>query len=130
MTEIESLVEVAQEVRERAYAPYSRYHVGAAVLDREGRIFAGVNVENLSYGLTVCAERSAIAGMATAGGRVIRAVAVATRDGGTPCGACLQTLLEFSPTPAEVLVICVADDGTQRNYRLNELIPHGFASAL
>ncbi len=124
---IEALIEQARKSRANAYAPYSVYHVGAAVLGANGRVYSGCNIENLSYGLTVCAERNAVAAMIADGCREIQAVAVVTRDGGTPCGACRQVLLEFAPKPEEVQVICVGDE-SRVDYNLAELFPAGFSS--
>jgi cytidine deaminase len=124
----QALVEKAREVRANAYAPYSVYHVGASVLGIDGGIYVGCNVENVSYGLTVCAERNALSAMVAAGCREVVAIAVATSDGGTPCGACRQALKEFAPEPAKVQVICVGDGG-EVEYSLAELIPSGFDSS-
>lgn len=123
------LIDAAGRVRANAYAPYSVYLVGAAVLDEQGRIHAGVNVENVSFGLTVCAERNAVAALAAAGGKSVIAVAVVTKDGGTPCGACRQVLAEFAPDPAQVLVF---GRGENREWQLTlaELLPSGFRSEL
>jgi cytidine deaminase len=101
-----ALVAAAREVRGRAHAPYSRFQVGAAVLDERDRIHAACNVENASYGLTVCAERNAVAVAVAAGARRVRAVAVATasRPPGTPCGACRQVLAEFAADETPVLL--------------------------
>lgn len=125
----ELLIQKAEEARANAYAPYSVYRVGAAVLDEAGRIHVGVNVENISFGLTVCAERNAVGAMAAAGGREILAVAVATKDGGTPCGACRQVLAEFAPDPAGVQVI---GKGESQYWEatLAELLPGGFTTQL
>jgi cytidine deaminase len=93
-----ALVTAAREVRQHAYAPYSSYQVGAALLSGSGSIYTGCNVENASYGLALCAERSAVAAMVAAGERTIRAIAVVT-DGpvpGPPCGMCRQVLAEFA----------------------------------
>ena len=125
---MEKLIRAAQAVRERAYAPYSGYKVGAAVLDEEDRVWTGCNVENISYGLTICAERSAVAKMVSEGGKTLRAVAVATRDGGTPCGMCLQTLAEFAVAGSEVEVWLAGEAGDYRRLLLSELLPHGFQS--
>jgi cytidine deaminase len=93
-----SLVTAAREAREHAYAPYSNYAVGAALLSGSGQIYTGCNVENASYGLCLCAERSAVAAMIATGERSIRAIAIVT-DGpmpGPPCGMCRQVLAEFA----------------------------------
>lgn len=89
------LLSAACEVRRFAYAPYSNYKVGAAVLAANGQIFTGVNVENATYGLTICAERTAIFNAVSAGQRQIVALAVCTENAGSPCGACRQIMVEF-----------------------------------
>lgn len=92
----ESLIQAAIDARQHAYAPYSRFAVGAAVLGSDGMIYRGCNVENASYGLTVCAERNAVGMMIASGCREISAVAIAlVGSGGSPCGACRQVLAEF-----------------------------------
>lgn len=93
----EPLLSVAWQVRENAHAPYSRFSVGAALLAEDGRIFAGCNVENISFGLTVCAERAAVFAAVAAGARRFRALAVVSdsREPVSPCGACRQVLAEF-----------------------------------
>jgi cytidine deaminase len=103
------LIRAAQEVRQNAYAPYSNYSVGAAVRTIDGRVFVGCNVENASFGLTVCAERNAIFAAVAAGAREIVAVAVVTGDGGSPCGACRQVLAEFRPQSGDPLEIITTD---------------------
>lgn len=125
---VDSLVQSAKEARQLAYAPYSGYLVGAAVETLDGHVFTGCNVENLSYGATICAERTAIVKMASEGFRAIRRVAVSTLDGGTPCGICLQVLLEFAPEPSNVEVLCIGDTGKLDRFLLSELCPHGFSS--
>ncbi len=121
---LEGLVEAARAVREQAYAPYSGFAVGAALL-AEGRVFTGVNVENASYPISVCAERNAVAAMVAAGGRRVDAVAVVT-DGATPtppCGGCRQCLWEFGP---EAVVLAVTLKGDRARWPLAELLPHAF----
>ena len=112
-----------------AYAPYSAYKVGAAVLDVHGNVWNGCNVENVSYGLSVCAERSAVSRMVGEGETRLTAVAVATADGGMPCGMCLQTLLEFAVDPAGVKIWTLSDSGEVKEHTLKELIPFGFAKS-
>jgi cytidine deaminase len=98
-------------------------------MDAQGRVFTGCNVENVSYPVTLCAERVAVGAMVAAGSRQLHSVAVATKDGGTPCGMCLQVLLEFAPDPSAVTVAVVGETGDIQTFTLSELIPHGFASA-
>jgi len=119
------LEKAARAAAARAYAPYSRFPVGAAVLGGSGRIYRGVNVENASYGLTICAERAAVMAAASAGERTVRAVAVytPTRLPTTPCGACRQVLHEFGP---EALVLCVCDAKGRIETRLSALLPGAF----
>lgn len=122
------LIAAARSVRDRAYAPYSGYPVGAAIRDAQGRLWTGCNVENVAYPSGMCAERNAVGSMVAGGVREIAEVAIATKDGGTPCGACLQVLREFSPDPSKVQVRCIDEAGLVRSYPLSELMPHGFDS--
>jgi cytidine deaminase len=124
--EIEALLAAARAAAERAYAPYSHFAVGAAALDDQGRIHAGCNVENASYGLTVCAERHAVAAAVLAGARRLRAVAVLTpTDALTPpCGACRQALAEFGDDALEVHL--ANRRGEHAMMRLGELLPAAF----
>jgi cytidine deaminase len=123
---IEALLDAAREARENAYAPYSRYLVGAAVLTDDGEIFAGANVENAAYPLSVCAERSAVQRAASEGARRLVAVAVvgSSPDGPAwPCGGCRQVLHEFG----QDLVVISEDPGGMRHEReLAELLPDAF----
>ena len=111
--QIRTLLETARGATQNAYVPYSSFPVGAAVLTDSGEIVAGVNIENASFGLTVCGERVAVFSAAAQGFRTIRAVAVvATRAKGvTPCGACRQVLNEFKPEQEDMLVILDGEDG-------------------
>ena len=120
------LIAAARAARPNAYAPYSRFSVGAALLAGDGRIFTGVNVENASYGLTVCAERNAVGAMVAEDGRHILAVAVCTENGVTPCGACRQVLNEFAPEEGEVPVWIVDGAGDVRQTTLAALLPESF----
>ena len=122
------LGEAAREARRRAYAPYSGYLVGAAVEDELGHIHGGCNVENVSYGATICAERSALARLVMEGGSQVRRVAVATADGGAPCGICLQSLIEFAADPTEVEVELFAGENPSGRYTLAQLLPAAFVS--
>mgnify|MGYP001401676267 CR=1 FL=1 len=120
------LIDAACAARPRAYAPYSHFTVGAALLADDGRVYTGVNVENASYGLTVCAERNAIGAMALAGGRRVLALAVCTENGVTPCGACRQVLSEFAPEEGDVPVWIVDGPGAVRQTTLAALLPESF----
>jgi cytidine deaminase len=122
---VDELVEAARLVQRNAYAPASKFRVGAAVLAEDGRVFVGCNVENASYGLTVCAERSAVCAAVAAGVRSLRAVAVVTdlREPARPCGACRQVLAEFGPRMAVLLL----GTGVQRVVTsLDHLLPDPF----
>ena len=121
---IDRLVEAASEVRGNAHAPYSSFTVGAAVLDAEGRIHVGCNVENASYGLSVCAERHAVAAVVSAGGRGIEGLAVVTDTNppASPCGACRQVLVEFGDFP----VILANLEGEKTLTSVTELLPDAF----
>jgi cytidine deaminase len=119
------LLAAAVTARDRAYAPYSRFAVGAALATPDGRVFAGANVENASYGLSMCAERVAIYTALGAGVRDFDAVAVTGPDGvlTMPCGACRQVLHEFGPG----MQVIFAEDGRLRSVPLAELLPHAFS---
>lgn len=121
------LIRQATEARERAYAPYSHYAVGAAVLTDDGRVFTGGNVENAVYPLTLCAERVAITSAVASGARAIAAVAVVTENGGTPCGSCRQVIREFA-TP-ETPIFIADTQGRYRERALDQLLPESFSAA-
>ncbi len=116
----EAWTQLAREVRERAHAPYSGFKVGAVVVGRGGEAFAGCNVENLSYGLTMCAERVAVGAAVAAGVTGIEAVVVVadTSEAISPCGACRQVLAEFGDPE----LLLVGRNGSER-FRLSELLP-------
>jgi len=123
-TQVKNLVKNAQEARLKAYAPYSTYQVGAALLSEDGQIIQGCNVENASYGLTNCAERSAIFSAVSMGKKNFQAISVVTKDGGSPCGACRQVINEFNP---DMVVIIAKEDGTVvAKKTLRELLPEAF----
>jgi cytidine deaminase len=120
------LVRAARAACRRAYAPYSRFHVGAAVLTGKGTVYSGCNVENASYGLTNCAERTAIfTAVASEGSKVaIRAVAVHTNSDApcAPCGACRQVIFEFGPDA----VVLFSARGGLKELGIRDLLPYGF----
>lgn len=125
----EQLLKMAQEAATRAYAPFSKFHVGAAILTQEGKTFTGCNVENSSYGLTNCAERTAIFSAVAAGAlsreKELAAIAVVNREGAicSPCGACRQVIFEFGP---EAVVFYRAHSGRIVQSLAKELLPEGF----
>ena len=121
--EWQELLDAASNVRASAHAPYSGYAVGAAVRTKSGAVYAGANIENASYGLTVCAERVAIWNAVSHGETALDALAVVTEDGGTPCGACRQVMREF----ADELPVAIADgSGSVWLTSLGQLLPHAF----
>jgi len=120
------LIEMARQVRELAYAPYSHFPVGAALLGRSGRVYTGCNVENASYPLTICAEQAAITKAVSEGEREFEAVAVMTATGATPCGACRQILREFGGPDGGMRVIVADTNGHVRTFTIVELLPAGF----
>ena len=120
-----SLMAAAKDARRNAYAPYSKFHVGASVLTPQGDIYTGSNIENASYGLTICAERVAIFSAIASGHRSIEHIAVSVHSAdensnGVPCGACLQVLAEFMRAEGEIHI-----DGKGK-FKLRELLPHSF----
>ena len=122
----ERMIDAAISARASAHAPYSRFRVGAAVLTASGEIFAGCNVENASYGLTICAERVAVGSAVAAGHKQIVAIAVATAGGHSPCGACRQVLSEFGPA-MEILLVDADDPSEVRTTSLDKLLPEQFS---
>ena len=124
-TRDEALVEAARAVLENAHAPYSGLRVGAALLTADGRIFNGCNVENASFGLTLCAERTAVCKAVSEGERDLAAIAIVSsaKQVLMPCGACRQVLMEFAPN----LRVILQGEGTERTeVTLTELLPHSF----
>lgn len=124
MTEKE-LIKMAINARKRAYAPYSKFLVGAALLSETGKVYTGVNVENASYGLTICAERVAVFKAVSQGETKFRRIAIVT-DTDKPkslCGACLQVLSEFCD---DLEIVCATLRGKKKQYRLGYLLPQAF----
>ena len=121
----EDLLRAAAAAAQLAYSPYSQIKVGAALLSRHGQVFTGCNVENASYGLTICAERVAMTKAVSAGEREFEAIAIFTDQPRTlmPCGACRQFLLEFAP---DLRVVCQGAVGEPSAARLSELLPRAF----
>jgi len=121
--EDQELVKLAQAARHKAYAPYSQYDVGAALLAKSGQVFTGCNVENAVYPMAICAERTAIVKAVSEGQREFVAIAIATRNGGSPCGACRQVMREFAP---HLRVLLADDAGRVRQFTLDQLLPESF----
>lgn len=121
------LLSKAHEMLDLAYAPYSGFKVGAALLDADGKIFTGCNVENASYGACCCAERTAAVKAVSEGSRSFKAIAVVSGKGGEtfPCGICRQFLSEFSKEN-DITVILEDKNGVPVTYSLSELLPHRF----
>ena len=118
------LIEIARKASKNAYAPYSGFFVGAALMTADGSIYTGCNIENASYGATNCAERTAIFKAVSEGQREFLKIAVIAGDGSTayPCGICLQVMNEFMPE-AEILL---EENGAIKKFSLKELLPYGF----
>jgi cytidine deaminase len=127
VTDPKTLLAAAIAARRGAYAPYSKFTVGAALLARDGRMWTGANVENASYGLSMCAERTALFYAVAAGARHFEAIAVAGPDGTAtvPCGACRQVLWEF----AQQLRIVYTDRGSVKIASIQQLLPEAFGPA-
>ena len=135
---ISLLIKEAEKARDMAYAPYSHYLVGAALIVPSGRIYTGCNVENVSYGLTNCAERTAIFKAVSEGQRHIDAIAIVGGplvEGGEgldysdyayPCGACRQVIAEFLPESGDINVIVAKSVSDYKIFKLSELLPHSF----
>lgn len=130
---VAELIQSAIQARRKAYAPYSGYYVGAAVLTMDNRIYTGCNIENASYGATVCAERTAVFKAVSEGRGKCRAIAVVGSPKGDeitqyafPCGVCRQVIREFSPEPEQFVIIVARSKDDYRLFSLEELLPEGF----
>ena len=125
--ERQSLIDLANEARRRAYAPYSKYRVGSALRTKTGRIYTGVNIENAVYPNTICAERVAIFKAVSEGETEFEVIAVATNNGGSPCGGCRQVMAEFG---LDTIVLIADGDGKLRKeLTVSDLLPEAFTPA-
>jgi len=122
----ENLVRLANDIKKNAYAPYSNFHVGAALIGNSGKIYTGVNIENSSYGATICAERTAIVKAISEGEKKIKALAISSdsKDYTFPCGICRQVILEFADE--DIVILCSNNNGEYKTYNLNDLLPNAF----
>ncbi len=120
---IKKLINAALEVRKHSYNPYSKFGVGAAILTDNDTIISGTNIENVSFGLTICAERCAIFNAISQGYKHFKALAVITEDGSTPCGACRQVIKELC---GNIPIIIAKTDKSYRIVEINELLPQAF----
>ena len=123
--QLDKLASESIAARRNAYAPYSQFQVGAAILGADQKVYVGCNVENASYGLTICAERNAVFAMVAAGCREILAVAIAVPGGGTPCGACRQVLVEFG-RGFPVLIVDSTTGQVKTKWNIEDLLPEAF----
>jgi len=119
------LISEAEKARKNAYAPYSKFSVGAALLSRNGKVYTGANLENSSFGQTVCAERLALYKAVSDGEKDFKKIAIVApgAEPVTPCGICRQALFEFSP---ELEIVCANLKGKVKKYTLKQLLPHSF----
>ena len=127
--DLDALFAAAKAVQQKAYAPYSRFKVGAAILGEDGKVYPGCNVENAAYPVGACAEAGAISAMIAGGARTIRAIVV-IGDGAelvTPCGACRQRIREFAASETPILI--AGPDGIRARFSLAELLPASFGPA-
>lgn len=125
--EKQSLIDLANEARRRAYVPYSNYRVGAALRTKSGRIFTGVNVENAAYPTTMCAERVAVFKAVSEGEREFDVIAVVTDNGGSPCGSCRQVMAEFGLNT--IVLIADGKGNLVKQTTVAELLPEAFTPA-
>lgn len=123
----DKLIAASKSAMEHAHAPYSGFKVGAAVLGGSGKVYTGCNVENASYGLSICAERTAILKAVSEGEKRICAIAISNSSGklAFPCGACRQVMAEFAPETVSMTIYLVSDQGVEE-YPLADLLPHAF----
>jgi cytidine deaminase len=122
----QSLIDRAKEARQHAYAPYSKYPVGAALRTKSGNVFTGVNVENAAYPVGICAERTAVYKAVSEGEREFEAIAVVTENGGSPCGECRQALAEFG---LDTIVLIANGEGKLlQETTIKDLLPGAFTS--
>ena len=120
-----ALIDAALEARQKAYAPYSKFSVGAAIVTTDGTVFTGCNVENSSFGLCICAERAAICKAVSQGHQQFEAIAVAATPFASPCGACRQFLAEFG-TDIRVISVDADDLSNMKTWLVEELLPENF----
>lgn len=118
------LINKAMQARKHAYCPYSKYQVGAAIQTGSGKIFSGTNVENAAYGSTICAERAALLSAITDGSSDLQAIAIVTKDGGSPCGSCRQMLNEFNPEME--IILADASGKIKKQCKLSDLLIDAF----
>lgn len=119
------LVEAAIEVRQHAYAPYSHFQVGAALVCEDGSIYRGCNIENASFGLTICAERVAIGNSVSAGNRSIEAICIVSEGAASPCGACRQFINEFN-SQTKIILVDASNGTINRELDIGQLLPDSF----
>ncbi|MGC6441561.1 MAG: cytidine deaminase [Rubripirellula sp.] len=122
---LDEAIKLAAEIAKHAYAPYSKFPVGCVIIDQTNEMHVGCNVENASYGLTMCAERNATGNAIASGAKQFKTIIIASREAVTPCGACRQVLAEFSAPETEVVLLDL-DGNLRERYSLTTLLPHQF----